>query len=87
MGGVVDEHRLAVVLHSPIISTVSPFHSIFKMMFKKAAAVFTSLVGMSSVLVGVAALPTNITEAGVAARSIDPSGTHTGQVCGRAAHR
>ncbi|KAF8606405.1 hypothetical protein BDV93DRAFT_344537 [Ceratobasidium sp. AG-I] len=50
------------------------------MMFNKVAAAFTALVGMSSVLVGVAALPTNVTESGLAARSIDPSGTHTGQV-------
>jgi hypothetical protein len=52
-------------------------------MFNKIAAAVTALVGMSSMLMGVAALPTgsgNATE--IAARSIDPTGTHTGQVCG-----
>ncbi|KAG8741448.1 hypothetical protein FRC10_002852 [Ceratobasidium sp. 414] len=46
-------------------------------MFNKIAAVATALTGMSLSLVGVAALPTNVTE--IAARSIDPAGTHTGQ--------
>jgi hypothetical protein len=54
----------------------------FKMMFNKIAAAVTALVGVSSMLIGVAALPTgasNITE--IVTRSIDPAGTHTGQVC------
>ncbi|KAG9093935.1 hypothetical protein FRC06_011315 [Ceratobasidium sp. 370] len=48
------------------------------MMFNQVAAVATALIGMSSMFVGVAALPTNATE--VAARSINPAGTHTGQL-------
>ncbi|KAG8732974.1 hypothetical protein FRC10_000504 [Ceratobasidium sp. 414] len=48
-------------------------------MFNKIAAATAALVGMSSTLVGVTALPTNATE--VAARSISPAGTHTGQAC------
>ena len=56
------------------------------MMFNKVAAAFTVLVGTSSMLMGVAALPTNVTESGVVARSINPAGTHTGQVCRSVAH-
>ncbi|QRW02098.1 hypothetical protein RhiLY_01095 [Ceratobasidium sp. AG-Ba] len=47
------------------------------MMFNKFAAVASALVGAGSMLTGVAALPTNVTE--IAARSINPAGTHTGQ--------
>ena len=56
------------------------------MMFNKVAAVFATLVGASSVLMGVAALPTNATDAGIATRSIDTAGTHTGQVCNLAVY-
>jgi hypothetical protein len=51
------------------------------MMFNKVFSVVTALVGASSLLVGAAALPTNVTESALAARAIDPAGTHTGQVC------
>ncbi|KAG8793118.1 hypothetical protein FRC12_003844 [Ceratobasidium sp. 428] len=47
-------------------------------MFNKVSAVVVALVGASSMLMGVSALPTNVTE--VAARSINPAGTHTGQL-------
>ncbi|KAH7345784.1 hypothetical protein B0J17DRAFT_624891 [Rhizoctonia solani] len=49
------------------------------MMFTKIVAVVTTIVGASSLL-GVAALPTNVTESAIAARSINPAGTHTGQL-------
>jgi hypothetical protein len=51
------------------------------MMFNKVVAVVTALVGASSLFAGAAALPTNVTESAIAARAIDPAGTHTGQVC------
>ncbi|KAG8784758.1 hypothetical protein FRC12_018316 [Ceratobasidium sp. 428] len=47
-------------------------------MFNKISAVVVALVGASSMLTGVSALPTNVTE--VAARSVNPAGTHTGQL-------
>ncbi|CUA71128.1 hypothetical protein RSOLAG22IIIB_09342 [Rhizoctonia solani] len=50
------------------------------MMFNKLVAVLTTVVGAASLLAGVAALPTNITESAIAARSINPSGTHVGQL-------
>ncbi|GAB1522425.1 hypothetical protein RhiTH_005542 [Rhizoctonia solani] len=48
-------------------------------MFNKVFAVITAVVGASSLLAGVAALPANLTESAIAGRSINPSGTHTGQ--------
>ncbi|QRV74842.1 hypothetical protein RhiJN_02857 [Ceratobasidium sp. AG-Ba] len=48
------------------------------MMFSKFATLASTVLGASSILMGAAALPTNVTE--IAARSIDPSGTHTGQL-------
>ncbi|CAE6485256.1 unnamed protein product [Rhizoctonia solani] len=50
------------------------------MMFNKIVAVVTAVVSASSLLAGVAALPTNVTESAIAARAIDPAGTHTGQL-------
>ncbi|KAF8760320.1 Lytic transglycosylase [Rhizoctonia solani] len=50
------------------------------MMFNKIVAVVTAVVGASSLLAGVAALPTNITESAVGARSINPAGNHVGQL-------
>ncbi|KAB5594584.1 hypothetical protein CTheo_1906 [Ceratobasidium theobromae] len=49
-------------------------------MFSKVFAVATALVGAGSMLTGAAALPANITESAIAARAIDPAGTHTGQL-------
>ncbi|QRW09755.1 hypothetical protein RhiLY_08754 [Ceratobasidium sp. AG-Ba] len=54
-------------------------------MFNKfAIATATALIGISSMLMGVAALPANATE--IAARSINPAGTHTGQSVIRLTH-
>ncbi|KDN48119.1 hypothetical protein RSAG8_03135, partial [Rhizoctonia solani AG-8 WAC10335] len=50
------------------------------MMFNKIAAVITAVVGASSLLASVAALPTNVTESAIAARAIDPNGNHVGQL-------
>ncbi|QRW09754.1 hypothetical protein RhiLY_08753 [Ceratobasidium sp. AG-Ba] len=47
-------------------------------MFTKLAITATAVFGISSMLTGVAALPANVTN--VASRSINPSGTHTGQL-------
>ncbi|QRV95375.1 hypothetical protein RhiJN_23393 [Ceratobasidium sp. AG-Ba] len=47
-------------------------------MFNKLAITTTAIFGISSMLTGVAALPANVTN--VAARSINPGGTHTGQI-------
>ncbi|QRV95559.1 hypothetical protein RhiJN_23577 [Ceratobasidium sp. AG-Ba] len=46
-------------------------------MFNKLAVAATAALGMSSMFMGAAALPTNATE--ITARSINPAGTHTGQ--------
>ncbi|KAG8696821.1 hypothetical protein FRC08_006913 [Ceratobasidium sp. 394] len=48
------------------------------MLFSKISVFTTALVGMSSMFVGVAALPTDASE--LTARSINPGGTHTGKV-------
>lgn len=48
------------------------------MMFNKVVAAVATFVGASSMLV--AGLPANITESAIAARAINPAGTHTGQV-------
>ncbi|CCO30031.1 hypothetical protein BN14_04055 [Rhizoctonia solani AG-1 IB] len=50
------------------------------MMFNRVFAVVAAVVGASSLLAGVTALPTNVTESTIAGRSINPSGTHTGQL-------
>ncbi|KAG8696716.1 hypothetical protein FRC08_006973 [Ceratobasidium sp. 394] len=47
------------------------------MLFSKISVFTTALIGMSSMLVGVAALPTDASE--MVARSINPAGTHTGK--------
>ncbi|KAH7343954.1 hypothetical protein B0J17DRAFT_703715 [Rhizoctonia solani] len=49
-------------------------------MFNKIVAVVTAVVGANSLLAGVAALPTNVTESAIAARAIDPNGNNAGQV-------
>jgi hypothetical protein len=51
------------------------------MMFNKIVAVVTTVIGVSSLFTSAAALPTNITESAVEARSINPAGNHVGQVC------
>ncbi|QRV95374.1 hypothetical protein RhiJN_23392 [Ceratobasidium sp. AG-Ba] len=47
-------------------------------MFNKFVITTTTLVAASSLLMGAVALPTNVSE--VTARSINPAGTHTGQL-------
>lgn len=77
-----SSHRHSTValllIHSLVYSSNFRY---FVKMFSKVFAVATALVGAGSMLTGAAALPANITESAIAARAIDPAGTHTGQVC------
>jgi hypothetical protein len=75
-----DKHRVVARHQHPTaaFAFLALSTRLFTMMFNKLVAVVAAFVGASSMLVG--ALPTNVTESAIAARAIDPAGTHTGQV-------